>query len=103
MKFKKKKKVRIETNQTSQNSSSLLREPAPYSEFVRGKNSYQPFTPGGIDKKEEIEEFLQNEETILTIPPGFTKGLFTEGFYFYFYFILFYFMIFKELIWYLNC
>jgi antiviral helicase SKI2 len=39
-------------------STSLARDAGDYSSFVRGKSSYFPFTPGGI----EAEGLLKDEE-----------------------------------------
>jgi len=89
------------SSMTAKNSTSFSRAPAKRSDFVRGKAGYFPFTPGGLDP-EEIKgvEVLEQEkealgmedidvartvieglslgEDLLTVPPGFTRGLFSE-------------------------
>ncbi|KAJ3228151.1 hypothetical protein HK099_006031 [Clydaea vesicula] len=66
------------------NSTSLQRDPAGYQNFVTGKSTNYPFTPGGIDflqkVKVEVQEFnlddlINEEEGLLTIAPGFERGL----------------------------
>ncbi|KAG0338050.1 hypothetical protein BG004_007384, partial [Podila humilis] len=87
---------------TAKNSTSFSRAPAKRSDFVRGKAGYFPFTPGGLDPEEikgvevleaeknalamddldvaksVIETLSLNSGDLLTIPPGFTRGLFSE-------------------------
>ncbi|KAF9163660.1 hypothetical protein DFQ26_002281 [Actinomortierella ambigua] len=88
---------------TAKNSTSFSRAPGRRSEFVRGKAGFFPFTPGGLDQEElknplalerEKEELgleevdlvhtlaqdlsIGSDDTLLTIPPGFQRGMFTE-------------------------
>ncbi|KAG0228083.1 hypothetical protein BGW42_002433 [Actinomortierella wolfii] len=88
---------------TSKNSTSFSRAPGKRSEFVRGKAGFFPFTPGGLDKEElknpsalekekeelgleevdlvhtlEKELSIGSDERLLTVPPGFQRGMFTE-------------------------
>ncbi|KAF9975728.1 hypothetical protein BGZ73_000530 [Actinomortierella ambigua] len=89
---------------TAKNSTSFSRAPGKRSEFVRGKAGFFPFTPGGLDQEElknpraleqEKQELGLDEldlvhtlthdlsigldnTTLLTIPPGFQRGMFTE-------------------------
>lgn len=70
---------------TAKNSTSLLRKPAPMSSFVRGKAGQYPFAPGGLeaaikgdldDLAENLDETLRLQpEALLSIPPGFSRGL----------------------------
>ncbi|GAA5985422.1 hypothetical protein JCM11641_000152 [Rhodosporidiobolus odoratus] len=76
---------------TALNSTSIDRKPTSYvGEFVRGKSSYFPFRPGGLndimldeeetDGLDGLEEglekaFEKGHGGIRTIPPGFTRGL----------------------------
>ncbi|KAL8278507.1 hypothetical protein RQP46_009197 [Phenoliferia psychrophenolica] len=77
---------------TALNSTSVDRKPSSYvGSFVRGKSSYFPFRPGGLndlaldntDDDQGMEEMAQGMEKafekghggIRTIPPGFTRGL----------------------------
>ncbi|GAA6014645.1 hypothetical protein JCM10207_006888 [Rhodosporidiobolus poonsookiae] len=76
---------------TALNSTSLERQPASYTgSFVRGKSSYFPFRPGGLNDvvldggevegldlaAEGLEKaFEKGHGGIRTIPPGFTRGL----------------------------
>ena len=65
------------------NSSSMLRKPAPYSQFVRGKSTSVPFMPGGMttvhitDADDADDELLTD---IRCVPPGFDRGLVFEAF-----------------------
>ncbi|KAJ3295595.1 hypothetical protein HK104_002499, partial [Borealophlyctis nickersoniae] len=75
---------------TAKNSTSLQREPAAYSEFVRGRTTNFPFAPGGLEAvalvdqpieklEREIEDlFGVDEGEILSVPPGFERGLIFE-------------------------
>lgn len=86
---------------TAKNSTSFSRAPAKRSDFVRGKAGYFPFTPGGLDPEEikgvevleaekealgmddidvarSVIEGLSLGEDLLTVAPGFTRGLFSE-------------------------
>ncbi|CAG8573200.1 50_t:CDS:10, partial [Diversispora eburnea] len=80
-----------ESNLTSRNSTSLLREPGLRSDFVRGTTNQFPFAPGGLESEvliEAVDEISKNleeslkfdEDEILTIPPGFERGLIFEEF-----------------------
>ncbi|KAI9141382.1 antiviral helicase [Paraphysoderma sedebokerense] len=70
---------------TAKTSTSLLREPGERSGFVRGKSSYVPFAPGGLDQEsgitslkeltKEIGDFRLDTEDLASIPPGFDRGL----------------------------
>ena len=83
---------------TAKNSTSLLRKPANRADFVRGAAGFFPFAPGGLDGVQAIADLEekalqkgQKSETIktsnldrvinlsegglLTVPPGFTRGL----------------------------
>ncbi|KAF9210880.1 hypothetical protein BGZ59_008812 [Podila verticillata] len=89
------------SSMTAKNSTSFSRAPAKRSDFVRGKAGYFPFTPGGLDPEEikGVEVLEQEKEALgmddidvartvieglslgddlLTVPPGFTRGLFSE-------------------------
>ncbi|CAG8777480.1 5009_t:CDS:2, partial [Dentiscutata heterogama] len=73
---------------TSQNSTSLLREPGALKTFVRGKSDYLPFTPGGLESEvivdtiseiaKEPDALTFGEDELLTVPPGFERGLIYE-------------------------
>lgn len=84
---------------TAKNSTSLLRRPANKADFVRGAAGFFPFAPGGLDgvdaiqayedqamiqesdrragKKDGLSRIINfgTEDGLLTIPPGFTRGL----------------------------
>ncbi|KZO92822.1 antiviral helicase [Calocera viscosa TUFC12733] len=71
---------------TALTSTSMLRAPAPTTNFVRGKSSYVPFLPGGLDdilgdgvelQTVDVEEAAH--AGLLTIPPGFSRGLRLPG------------------------
>ncbi|CAG8493534.1 2694_t:CDS:10 [Acaulospora colombiana] len=79
-----------ESKLTPQNSTSFLREPGSRSDFVRGKSNHFPFAPGGLESEvlldredqtlKDIDEALNfDEDEILSIPPGFERGLIFEG------------------------
>ncbi|CAG8582613.1 17454_t:CDS:10, partial [Cetraspora pellucida] len=73
---------------TSQNSTSFLREPGALKNFVRGKSSYLPFAPGGLESEAIIDTINEiakepdvltfGEDELLTVPPGFERGLIRE-------------------------
>jgi antiviral helicase SKI2 len=63
----------------------LLRKPGTKEDFVRGKTSQFPFTPGGLENISEDggeARYRIDEKTqlgpLLSIPPGFTRGLKTK-------------------------
>ncbi|KAJ1546148.1 hypothetical protein HK096_005463 [Nowakowskiella sp. JEL0078] len=70
---------------SAKNSTSFSRNPAAYTDFVRGSNSNVPFLPGGlnddgqqnaVDLDLEFEDLLRFGSGILeTVPPGFERGL----------------------------
>ncbi|KAG0207101.1 hypothetical protein BGX28_001577 [Mortierella sp. GBA30] len=86
---------------TAKNSTSFSRAPGKRTDFVRGKAGYFPFTPGGLDTEELrsasvleaerdalglddvdiaraiVEDLSLESEGLLTIPPGFNRGLST--------------------------
>ncbi|EJU00146.1 antiviral helicase [Dacryopinax primogenitus] len=71
---------------TALTSTSLLRAPAPTTNFVRGKSSYVPFLPGGLDDilgdSANLQTVTADEASrvgLLTVPPGFTRGLRLPG------------------------
>ncbi|KAG9305006.1 hypothetical protein G9A89_007409 [Geosiphon pyriformis] len=79
-----------ETTLTAKNSTSLLREPSAPGDFVKGRSNYFPFAPGGLESEvlihtaEDVtkvleESFKLEEDGLLTIPPGFERGLLFEG------------------------
>lgn len=66
------------------NSASMKRNPAPKEDLVRGKASYMPFLPGGLDPADLIlkphvhldDDYLPIHTTeLLTVPPGMERGL----------------------------
>jgi antiviral helicase SKI2 len=66
------------------NSSSMKRNPAPKENLVRGKSSYFPFMPGGLDPTDLISQkhihadddlFPLEKDQLLTIPSGMERGL----------------------------
>ncbi|XP_026875515.2 helicase SKI2W [Electrophorus electricus] len=71
------------TGLSAKNSLSLHRQPGPPSESLRGSNTNYPFLPGGmeeltleqIQKKSEMEEDLDLEHDLLTVPPGLKAGM----------------------------
>ncbi|XP_019571079.2 superkiller complex protein 2 [Rhinolophus sinicus] len=78
------KEVLLEnTDLTAATSLSLRRPPAPISQSLWGNPTQYPFWPGGMDEptitdlstREEAEEEIDFEKELLTIPPGFKKGV----------------------------
>ncbi|XP_006875633.1 PREDICTED: helicase SKI2W [Chrysochloris asiatica] len=78
------KEVLLEnTNLTATTSLSLRRPPGPPSQALWGNPTQYPFWPGGMDEptiadlstKEEAEEEIDFEKDLLTVPPGFKKGV----------------------------
>uniref|UniRef100_A0A2K5MP95 Superkiller complex protein 2 n=3 Tax=Cercocebus atys TaxID=9531 RepID=A0A2K5MP95_CERAT len=78
------KEVLLEnTNLSATTSLSLRRPPGPASQSLWGNPTQYPFWPGGMDEPtitdlntwEEAEEEIDFEKDLLTIPPGFKKGM----------------------------
>ncbi|KAK9679429.1 Antiviral helicase ski2, partial [Basidiobolus ranarum] len=74
---------------TASNSTSLQREPGVMNDFVRGRAGNFPFAPGGLEydiMAETVEDIAKgiekslslHEDEILSIPPGFDRGLALE-------------------------
>ncbi|KAJ3044020.1 hypothetical protein HDV00_003549 [Rhizophlyctis rosea] len=70
---------------TAKNSTSLHRQPAAYSDFVRGRSTNLPFAPGGLESvaltedpierlEHEIQELLSFDEGISSVAPGLERG-----------------------------
>ncbi|XP_031644401.1 helicase SKI2W-like isoform X2 [Oncorhynchus kisutch] len=73
-----------DTGISAKNSMSLQRPPNPNpSESLRGSNTNYPFLPGGMEeltleqikKKSELEEDIDFEKELLTVPPGLKVGM----------------------------
>ncbi|XP_041081672.1 helicase SKI2W [Polyodon spathula] len=72
-----------DTGLSSKNSLSLQRPPGPPSQGVRGSTTNYPFWPGGMDepnldqikKKGQLEEDIDFDKDLLSVPPGFKKGM----------------------------
>nr|XP_019010148.1 antiviral helicase SKI2 [Kwoniella pini CBS 10737]OCF48929.1 antiviral helicase SKI2 [Kwoniella pini CBS 10737] len=66
-------------------SSSTTRAPGSLQNFVRGKGSYSPFLPGGLEaaatpeENDEQEEPEEEEEGWKTRAPGLRRGIQLEG------------------------
>ncbi|XP_042307058.1 helicase SKI2W isoform X2 [Sceloporus undulatus] len=68
---------------SAKNSLSFQRAPGPPAEALRGSATNYPFWPGGMDEptleqikaKEELEEDIDFEKDLLTVPPGWKKGV----------------------------
>ncbi|WVQ84888.1 hypothetical protein IAT38_007051 [Cryptococcus sp. DSM 104549] len=67
-------------------SSSTTRAPGSLQNFVRGKGSYAPFLPGGLEEAAKVEvnedeeaEDEEEEEGWKTRAPGFKRGVELEG------------------------
>ncbi|GCB72592.1 hypothetical protein scyTo_0002073 [Scyliorhinus torazame] len=78
------KEVRLDdTGLSIKNSLSLQRPPGPPTQTVRGSSTNYPFWPGGMDEPSldmiksmgEFEESIDFEKDLLTVPPGWKKGL----------------------------
>ncbi|XP_036094261.1 helicase SKI2W isoform X2 [Rousettus aegyptiacus] len=78
------KEVLLENTDLSATTSlSLRRPPGPTSQSLWGNPTQYPFWPGGMDEptmrdlstQEEAEEDIDFEKDLLTIPPGFKKGM----------------------------
>ncbi|KAL2079886.1 hypothetical protein ACEWY4_023679 [Coilia grayii] len=71
------------TGLSAKNSLSLQRAPGPPSESLRGSNTNYPFLPAGMEeltleqitKKSELEEDIDFENDLLTVPPGLKSGM----------------------------
>ncbi|XP_052441008.1 helicase SKI2W-like isoform X2 [Carassius gibelio] len=72
-----------DTALSAKNSLSLQRPPGPPSESLRGSNTNYPFLPAGMEeltleqikKKSELEEDIDFEKDLLTVPPGLKAGV----------------------------
>ncbi|KAF6116128.1 Ski2 like RNA helicase [Phyllostomus discolor] len=78
------KEVLLENTDLSATTSlSLRRPPGPISQSLWGNPTQYPFWPGGMDEptitdlstREEAEEEIDFETALLTVPPGFKKGV----------------------------
>ncbi|XP_076158471.1 superkiller complex protein 2-like [Alosa pseudoharengus] len=71
------------TGLSAKNSLSLQRAPGPPSESLRGSNTNYPFLPAAMEeltleqikKKSELEEDIDFENDLLTVPPGLKTGM----------------------------
>ncbi|XP_078422703.1 superkiller complex protein 2 isoform X2 [Cetorhinus maximus] len=72
-----------DTGLSIKNSLSLQRPPGPPTQSVRGSSTNYPFWPGGMDEPSldmiksmgEFEESIDFEKDLLTVPPGWKKGM----------------------------
>ncbi|KAF7921755.1 hypothetical protein BELL_0325g00020 [Botrytis elliptica] len=92
------KEVTVPANSaTAKNSTSFMRKPANKADFVRGAAGFFPFAPGGLDavvaaaaldeqvgkindavpEKKNLEKIINfgGDDGLLSVPPGFTRGL----------------------------
>ncbi|XP_044275643.1 helicase SKI2W isoform X3 [Varanus komodoensis] len=68
---------------SAKNSLSFQRAPGPPAEALRGSATNYPFWPGGMDEpsleqitaQEDLEEDIDFEKDLLTVPPGWKKGV----------------------------
>uniref|UniRef100_A0A6I8NI27 SKI2 subunit of superkiller complex n=1 Tax=Ornithorhynchus anatinus TaxID=9258 RepID=A0A6I8NI27_ORNAN len=78
------REVLLENTQLSAKTSlSLRRPPGPPAQALMGNPTNYPFWPGGMDEptvddlssRSEAEEDVDFERDLLTVPPGFTRGV----------------------------
>uniref|UniRef100_A0A8C0JI35 SKI2 subunit of superkiller complex n=1 Tax=Chelonoidis abingdonii TaxID=106734 RepID=A0A8C0JI35_CHEAB len=68
---------------SAKNSLSFQRAPGPPAQALRGSSTNYPFWPGGMDEpsmeqisaKGHLEEEIDFERDLLTVPPGWKKGV----------------------------
>lgn len=68
---------------SAKNSLSLQRAPGPPAQALRGSSTNYPFWPGGMDEpsleqicaQDQLEEDVDFEKDLLTVPPGWKKGV----------------------------
>ncbi|CAM5105330.1 unnamed protein product [Natator depressus] len=68
---------------SAKNSLSFQRAPGPPAQALRGSSTNYPFWPGGMDEpsmeqisaKGHLEEDIDFESDLLTVPPGWKKGV----------------------------
>uniref|UniRef100_A0A8C3F104 SKI2 subunit of superkiller complex n=1 Tax=Chrysemys picta bellii TaxID=8478 RepID=A0A8C3F104_CHRPI len=68
---------------SAKNSLSFQRAPGPPAQALRGSSTNYPFWPGGMDEpsmeqisaKDHLEEDIDFERDLLTVPPGWKKGV----------------------------
>ncbi|XP_054834074.1 SKI2 subunit of superkiller complex protein isoform X2 [Eublepharis macularius] len=68
---------------SAKNSLSFQRAPGPPAEALRGSATNYPFWPGGMDEpsleqikiQSDLEEDIDFEKDLLTVPPGWKKGV----------------------------
>ncbi|KAJ7317373.1 hypothetical protein JRQ81_003535 [Phrynocephalus forsythii] len=68
---------------SAKNSLSFQRAPGPPTEALRGSATNYPFWPGGMDEpsleqikaQEDLEEDIDFEKDLLTVPPGWKRGV----------------------------
>ncbi|KAJ8102318.1 NUC185 domain-containing protein [Lipomyces tetrasporus] len=73
------------SGENSKNSSSFARQPAPKSDFVRGRAGFVPFAPGGLDGIASASSSLEgigiggivkrDENGLLNTAPGLPRGM----------------------------
>ncbi|KAK9326051.1 NUC185 domain-containing protein [Lipomyces orientalis] len=73
------------SGENSKNSSSFARQPAPKSDFVRGRAGFVPFAPGGLDGIASASASLEgigiggivkrDENGLLNTAPGLPRGM----------------------------
>ncbi|KAI8930243.1 NUC185 domain-containing protein [Entophlyctis helioformis] len=85
-------KTITDTELNAKNSSSIHRDPASYTDFVRGRSTFVPFAPGGMvsagmpahsqlldQAMLELEDILDIDGELLTVPPGLERGIVFEA------------------------
>ncbi|XP_050775554.1 SKI2 subunit of superkiller complex protein isoform X3 [Gopherus flavomarginatus] len=68
---------------SAKNSLSFQRAPGPPAQALRGSSTNYPFWPGGMDEpsmeqisaRGHLEEHIDFERDLLTVPPGWKKGV----------------------------
>lgn len=67
---------------TGLTSTAIDRAPGPSKNFVRGKSSYVPFWPGGLEAllpEVEDEDGVVEPKGLRTVAPGLSRGLRLPG------------------------
>ena len=73
--------IRDHDSESQKTSLSLNRPMGSRLDFVRGRAGFMPFTPGGIDVGNQIEDKLalhRDENGLYDIAPGMSRGLITQ-------------------------
>jgi hypothetical protein len=66
----------VDEETSPQSSTSLLRDPGSFQDFVKGSTKYVPFLPGGVDKEQKNKKQTKSETLEeYSLEPKSSEGL----------------------------